>query len=242
MDVSQGGSGYKVSFKNCPIEDRKSFKESNCIMPISVGQPVHDGIKFQNTLEYIADCFDSYCILVDDTIQKYTLAIVNKKTPESCYAQSKLNGDRWLLSNMHLFSQDKYKKLKIVRWNYWLNNPKFYFQYEVVSTVYTEDSFVRDAFAFTIEEFLSRLKVNSEIHDENRAFNLCVEYLKEECAVMCLWAESSFKFEVYPYGRNSAMQAIYEKIIQPQYPGLLKSVSLRFKKRSAFNESCVHAV
>lgn len=229
----QDNTGYKVSFKDCLIDDRKNFNYSSCILPISVGQPVHNGIKFQNTLEYIIECFSSCCILVDDTIQKYTLAIINELSPQECYKEAKHNGDKWLMDNAGLFIKKFYSKLKIIRWNYWLGHHNFYYKYEDVISLYKNDSYYREAFAHTSKEFISRLKKSHTISDENRAFDLCIEYLKEECAVMCLWADSGFEFEVYPYGRNAAMEATYNKIIKNQYPSMLKSVSLRFKKRNS---------
>ena len=68
------------------------------------------------------------------------------------------------------------------------------------------------------------------MNDKEFAFDCCLEYLLEECAVMCLWAHEGYDFELYPTGRNLAMKATYECIIKESCPGKLVSVSLHFKK------------
>ena len=85
---------------------------------------------------------------------------------------------------------------------------------------------------FTIEEFLSRYvrRFNKNEFSYEKAFECCLAYLQEECAVMCLWAEEEYDYEVYPTGRNNAMIATHQLLINQIYPSKLRSVSLHFRK------------
>ena len=72
--------------------------------------------------------------------------------------------------------------------------------------------------------------MNIREYNRQQAFDNCLQYLKEECSVMCLWAMEKYDFEVYPSGRNRSMEATHKRLIKPANPNLLKIVGIRFKK------------
>ena len=74
---------YKVSFTNASIAQKKKFKDSCCLITISVGNGQHEALKFKSTLELVNKTFKSCIIAVCDTLQRYTYAITRPlKTPE----------------------------------------------------------------------------------------------------------------------------------------------------------------
>lgn len=222
----------KASYRDCPIEDRKFFNKSRCIVPISVGQPIHEGSKFAATMELINRTFKECVILIDDVVQRHTMRIAEPKLDEhELYNKAKLEGQQWLSRNKK--SCDLLDiPFKIITWEKWLNHKNFTFAYKEILNQYNNNIALRQAFCENIEDFLDRYKKNNNKIKFNydMAFSLCLDYLKEECACMCLWTEEECAFEVYPHGRNKAMSATYKFIIQEKYPHLLKSVALRFKK------------
>ncbi len=222
----------KASFRECPISDRKIFSKSKCIMPISVGQHVHEGKKFLATIKLINTSFNKCTILIDDSVQRHTMKIDNAKNDDFLYQMAVKAGDDWLERN-----EAAYKQLtipyNIMRWDDWLASATYKNSYERVKKHYDAHEFYKKEIQANIEEFLSRylgrFSDKSQV-DYKRAFSLCLGYLLEECAVMCLWVEKEYDFEIYPSGRNKAMAATYEHLIKPAYPNFLKSVALRFKK------------
>lgn len=44
----------KASFRENPPEERKLFPQSTCLMPISVGQTIHEGAKFEAVIKLIS--------------------------------------------------------------------------------------------------------------------------------------------------------------------------------------------
>lgn len=222
----------KASFRECPISDRKQFKQSHCLLPISIGQAVHEGRKFLATIKLINASFERCTLLVDDTVQWHTLKIDHPQSSKEMLIQlAHLEGNSWLERNMSAIKSLDLA-YTIVRWSQWHNNPNFEAQYAKVEHLYKTEARYKAAVDLNIEDYLERyLKRNSnENFDYHHAFSCCLDYLKEECAVMTLWTEGLYDFEVYPTGRNKAMAATYEYLIQPQYPHLLKPVALRFKK------------
>jgi len=225
----------KASFKECSISDRKLFSQSHCIMPISIGQQVHEGKKFLATIHLVNRSFKKCTLLIDDIIQRYTLALFNDSTPDQMYEHSLSEGSQWLERNKSSYSQLTIP-FNIIRWDDWLKDPDFQNAYQNIKCLYSQEKYFKDSVDLNINEFLSRYQDREKTStiDQQRSFYLCLDYLFEECAVMCLWPKGGYEFEVYPTGRNKAMAATYTKVIQPQYPHLLKSVALRFKKYENF--------
>ncbi|HYF97613.1 MAG TPA: hypothetical protein VD770_01375 [Coxiellaceae bacterium] len=221
----------KASFRECPISDRKNFKQSHCLLPISVGQPIHEASKFLATIRLINSAFQKCTILVDDTVQRHTLKIYNPNDSNAeLYQKALLEGDLWLARNKSALKMLNIPH-DIMRWDQWYAHSKFNAQLAQIENLYETSEVYRDAINLNIKDYLER-QINRDFNYDY-AFLCCLDYLKEECAVMTLWTEGSYDFEVYPHGRNKAMAATYEYLIQPLHPALLRSVALRFKKHPA---------
>jgi len=220
----------KASYKDCPISDRKLFNQSSCIMPISVPQLVHEGDKLKATMDLVNRTFKKCTILVDDTVQRHTLKITLPEYDEpSLYEMATNEGDLWIERNQSILNQLTIP-CDIIRWERWLLHPKFNIQLDYISNLYNTHLEYKQSIDDTIVEYLTRTQKNGKVFDYDEATAICLEYLKEECASMLLWVEGGYDFEIYPTGRNKAMSATYKYLIEPKYPSLLKSVSLRFKK------------
>lgn len=221
----------KASFKDCPLSDRATFAGSSCIMPISVGQMVHEGSKFLAVINLINRSFKSCTLMIDDSVQRHTMKIDKDIDDKTAYDLAMAAGDDWLVRN-----QSSYQQLlipyNIVRWDDWLHKPGFQNTYAQITSLYNQNENYNDAIKANIIDFLSRYQTHhpDKKWDYERAFSLCLDYLLEECAVMLLWAEHKYPFEVYPTGRNQAMGATHKFLIEPSDPDLLRSVPLRFKK------------
>ena len=228
----------KASFRQNPPEERKLFPQSTCLMPISVGQTIHEGAKFEAVIKLINSSFKHCTILVDDSVQRHTIGIKINASHEELYQLAVEEGDAWLKRNEQAYNQLTIP-FNIMRWDDWFNNIHFIESYQRVKQQYNENGLYKNAIDANIDDFLSRyLKDAQDITtDYNHAVNLCLDYLLEECAVMCLWTDQLYDFEVYPSGRNKAMEATYEQLIKPLYPNYLKPVALRFKKYPPQNES-----
>ncbi len=219
----------KASFRECPLKDRKEFKHSHCLLPISIGQSVHEGKKFLATLKLINASFQRCTILVDDTIQWHTLKIdYPDNSKEVLYRLALLKGGFWLKQYEYAIKALEIPH-NILRWNHWRTHPNFGKKFSMIEDLYGTNSRYREAINLNIADYLAR-HILKENFNYEQAFACCLDYLKEECAVMLLWTEGLYDFEVYPSGRNRAMAATYEYLIKPEHPQLLRPVALRFKK------------
>lgn len=224
----------KASFRENPPEERKLFPKSSCLMPISVGQSIHEGEKFSAVIKLMNASFKHCTILVDDSVQRHTIGIMNHVPPDTLYQMAVDEGDAWLKRSERAYNQLTIP-YNIMRWDDWYNSKNYITSHERVENEYNTNELFRNAIHANISDFLTRYlsRYAQEEIDYERAFRLCRDYLIEECAVMCLWTEQAYDFEVYPSGRNKAMAATYEFLIKPNYPDYLRPVALRFKKYPA---------
>lgn len=224
----------RACFKKCILPNRREiFKESNCIMPISVGQnlPFHEGEKFAATVALVNASFKSCTFVIDDSVQHYSMMIWSKEPERLLYFKALQEGDRWLARNRGI-CESLSIPFKVLRWNDWVAHPSYLSQSTLIHRQYEENSDYRQAINLAASEYIHRhsKRLESPLNQE-LALDYCVKYLLEECTVMCLWALEGFDFELYPTGRNAAMKATYEAIIRAAYPNKLTSVSLEFKSR-----------
>lgn len=109
----------KAVYRYIDEENKEKFRHSRCLLTISVGQEVHEGEKFESTIQLVSNTFESCIMLVDDTLQRHTMALNVAKSPEELFAHSLSEGDEWMIRNKKYYS--KLKNLqKIMRWNDWL--------------------------------------------------------------------------------------------------------------------------
>lgn len=231
-EIYQYEGKIKPVFK-CDEDYKKMFNHASCLLTISVGQEVHEKEKFLTTIELVNKEFKECTILVDDSLQRHTMALELGKTPDELYEESVKEGDLWLIRNKHLYTKLSIP-YSIIRWDKWLKHENFNYWRQKISESYINDISYQEKFNMTIEEFLMRYRrriENSFKFNEELAFNYCLEYLKEECSALCLWVEGKFNFEVYPGKRNQAMTATHEKFIKPYDSNLLNPIAIKFKNR-----------
>jgi hypothetical protein len=222
----------KASFSGCPISDRQQFVNSHCILPISImGRKEHEANRFAATLKLINASFKSCTLLVVDTLYRHTLKIDHpSENMDVLTNKAKEAGDGWLIRNKTAY-QNLTIPYYIFRWDKYLNHPGFLEQYKMVSELYLNDAVFKNSILGSSKEYLDRyFNRNESFQNYEEALACCVEYLKEECAGMCLWVEGGYEFEVYPTGRTQALAMTYQSIIHPNYPNLLRPVGIRFKK------------
>jgi hypothetical protein len=211
--------------------DQRKLKLSTCLFTISVGQQTHEGEYFRSTVDLLSDSFQSCVMLVDDSLQRHTMAIGREEGPDFFYDTAIEEGNLWLERNRMYYSRLKNLR-KIVRWDAWLKHPKFNETKKAIKKLINEDSIYARAFSDSINEFVAKRqgRVESDAgFDINRAKKLSFDFILEECAALCLWTELGCDYEVYPNLHNAAINGTRERFVRPHYPQLLKAVTLGFR-------------
>lgn len=223
----------KATFR-CPPEYKNEFCHSIAQVTVSLGKEVHEGNKLISTLGIVNENFQSCVIMLDDTLQWYTNAILKSHLPPRILIQEAYEaGNDWLSRNKKAYEMLTIP-YRIVRWDDLVLDKEFSPTLTEVMEAYYKNPDFQRAINENIIEFLNRVeKKNLPNYDRKQAFALCLRYLFEECAGMIMWAKKhNCHFEIYPNGRNSAMEATHKFFIQPRYSNLLLPVGVRFSKRN----------
>jgi hypothetical protein len=202
------------------------------LLTISVGQEAHEKEKFSSTIDLVNKSFKSCVLGVNDILQRHTMALYSNKSADDFYDISVLEGNAWLIRNEEFYSKFTIP-VEIVRWDKWLFHPELENKKKFILKAINDDLEYRSSFSVTIDEFLRRFSNRSEVGKDKMRYmhQVCLDYLVEECAAMCLWVDMECHFDIYPSKRNPAMQATHERFILPYYPDLLHPVAIKFKSR-----------
>lgn len=223
------GRVVRAVFK-CENSYKAKFSQSQCLITISVGQDSHEGEKFGALVELINNSFKSCIMIIDDSLQRHTMALSSEKNSDFFYPLSIKEGNTWLLRHKKIIKNFSILK-KIIRWDAWLNHSKFLIQKnEILHLIATQDPY-RKAFETAVEDFLEKYcrRKFSKSFNINRAEQLCFDFVVEECAALSLWPELQCRFEVYPSNNNLAMDETRKYFIFSQDPELLQSIKAGFK-------------
>ncbi|HEV2523688.1 MAG TPA: hypothetical protein VGU44_00965 [Gammaproteobacteria bacterium] len=226
--------GIKPVFKFQTNIDKTIFEKSRCLLTISVGQEAHEGYKFGATIDLVNTAFESCILLIDDSLQRHSMALNKPEDADFFYHTSIVAGDAWLTRN-----KQYYQKLdcleQIIRWDKWLKHPCYLEKQDQIKTLLSKDKDYQHSFDETIAAFLKRNHhLRNGYFDDENARRLCLDYLTEECAALCLWPEINAHFEVYPNKRNLAMTQTHQRFVLPQFPQLLHPIAIKFKNRKQF--------
>ncbi len=228
----------KPIFKYDAIHAPIPFDQAHCLLTISVGQEVHEGEPFAATVALVHQQFARCTLLIDDTLQRHTLALLHPMLrAEDFVATTQQAGAAWLARNQIVYEQ--LPQLKIVQWDYWLTHPRYPATFRRVNYLVTQYPAYQQAIHSTIRTFLQRYtpRLSPEIlrqFNYARAQELCRDYVLEECTALCLWPELQCHYEIYPSPRNAAMTYTHQQFLLPRYPDLLHPIAIKFKQRKQF--------
>ena len=224
----------KASFAGCPLEERKRFSKSHCVVGISVGQLYHEFEKFEATINLINKSFKQCTIVVGDTLQRHNIAARYDVSLEKAYIMAKKAGDAWINRNT-MFYQRLTIPYTITRWDYWLRSPHYFLTHEKINKFCDINPFYRRAFDLNIKTYLDRCRERGDkITNEDQLKDNCLNYLKEECAVLIDWASRGCNYFIYPRYIGEAMDITLQTFVNRE-KSIMLPVSLRFKKRENAN-------
>ncbi len=222
---------YKAYFIGTNELQKKEFKNSKCIMIISVGQKYHEKGELEAAITLINKYF-GYCnILVCDTLQRHSICIEQQdKSADQIYTIAKNLGNNWIERNTPYISAFTIP-YTISRWDEWIKKDRYQHYYKEVCNLYASDNSYKNTVDQIAEEFLLR-RNSLNIPNRSLAFDLCIKFLLEESAVACMWVEAGYKFDVYPTRSNLAMILAYKKLVPCEINLGASSLRLNIKKFS----------
>lgn len=204
---------------------------STCVLPISIGQHYVEGARFESMIDLVNSTFSCCDIIVIDLLQRHTLRLQYPEGSDKHHWHTAItNGKQWLERNM-----PSIKRLdipyRIRYWHEWLYTEEYLRQFQLLEHLYYTNQVIQQAFDSSVHQFTQRyLKRYPAMNDQqSRVFDLCMDYVKEECSIMPLWVKERYAFEVYPGKRLPGMQAIYDLLVKPSHPNCLRWLQVNMR-------------
>lgn len=208
---AQKSKSLKATFQHISSH-KENFLGKDCILPISVGQPYHEFKKFAATIKLINKYFSACTIMVCDTLQRHTLKLYGNINDSTAYKKSLKLGEEWIERNITAINALTIP-VTIKRWDEWLNAERFKESVSKIETLYENNKDFRASFFSCAEKFIKKYtekfdNVFPKTHNE--LVSICVDYLKEECAVLLVWDKENYAYEAYPGENNETIRKTYE--------------------------------
>ncbi|MCD6047486.1 MAG: hypothetical protein K0S08_1133 [Gammaproteobacteria bacterium] len=220
--------GQIRAFFKCDEIEKSRFAGSVCLLSISVGQENHEDERLAVTIDLINESFSGCVISLYDSLQRYTMALIRNQPPSYFYPMAVKEGELWLERNASYLK--RLNNLKAVKhWDEWLKHPNYQSYLENIKTLIETDVNFKAIFDGVVLAYLKRFNKRSLLLDQEWAYEVCFNYLLEECAALCLWPEAECAYEIYPGQHNAAIEETRKRFILPQKT--LTPLPLVFKPR-----------
>jgi tRNA-dependent cyclodipeptide synthase len=168
-------------------------------LEISVGQPYHEGAKFEATVDWASHRFSHVIISVNDTLQRFNLIFEQGLSENRAMVSARHAGSEWIRRQRPLLS--RLPGCELSRWNEWLSHPGFATALEQTGTFYEHHQGFRDAVCANIGAVWGRKLRSSSAYKEAdfpRFFDLSKQYILEETAVFSLMFQERPAVDIYP--------------------------------------------
>lgn len=230
---------HRAYFLNVPIEKKAKMLGAACLLPISIGQIYHEGERLEALVDLINKNFSSCEVVLCDSLYRHTQQLTRVVNEEESYEASIKAGDKWIEENaIHLRRLSIHSSVR--RWDRWLvGQPSFQKHLRAVEFFIETQSSFRQAIEDTAEDFLRRYRNSHEIIvDGDFAKKICIDYLKEECAVVVQsWRKLGYSYLVYPQKITPAFEQLFKYCVNIYDADMLDWLTVRFKNKT---ENVVH--
>ncbi|HMT02414.1 MAG TPA: PAS domain-containing sensor histidine kinase [Burkholderiales bacterium] len=219
---------HKVFFNSPSLGKKFGNVLPKVSFTISINNLISTSNKLRSIIHKVNKSFSKCDFMICDTLNRFNIMMDDDKiTEQNAREIAFKQGSDWLKQNQNFLSEISINH-DFIRWDSWLNHTKYALKLKLVEEEYNRNLSYKEAFYNTAAIYLSRRSLGSDLH-----LNLCIQYLKEECAVMLLWADEKYNFEMYPGKRNFAMEKTHEIFIKPNFDGILLPIKIdvRYKNK-----------
>lgn len=220
---------HRIFFSHAKLAKRGDSVKPRAAFTISINNLITTGKKFRSIIHKVNKTFSSCDFMLCDTLNRHN--IMMDKAELTQLQASKITydqGDIWLNENQKYLDELTIDN-KLIRWDNWINNPGYNAKLEQIGIEFELNLSYKEAFYNTAAVYLSRRNLSGDAH-----LRRCIQYLQEECAVMLLWADNGYNFELYPAKRNQAMAKTFEIFIRNQFNNeilLPVKIDIKYKRK-----------
>lgn len=223
---------YHTYFRNVPKST--SFTNKTVVVPISVGQPYHEGDKFLAVIQRINKMPFSHCaIIVGDTLQRHNYQLVHACSLEQATHETYQEGTKWLERN------DASLKLltipySIARWQECLRpTPTFQSYHELITRLTQTDHEYINALESDAQLFVNRQQKKGaalSLLDQTKFKQTSISYIIEETTAFSYFEDHAYNFIIYPGRPVSSIALFIKQHVMKSNPDVMQWLHLAYKK------------
>lgn len=183
------------------VKTGSNWRDFNtCRLQVSVGQPYHEGEKFQATMNWVSERFENIILCVNDTLQRYNTLAENPALSEdqSAVLWNKM-GSEWIERNSVYFSSAT--NCTIYRWDDWILSPEYEERHNQVMNFFSTNANFRSSIQKNVMDFWHRKAMKDGQHSIESQLSFIQQserYLLEETAVFAMMFQKHNAVDIYP--------------------------------------------
>lgn len=180
---------------------------NTALLPICIGNVVHEGLKLELALKWIANTFNHAYVIVVDALQRHTISLLENVSPADAQQIALERGRAWLKRYSHLLAQHSLTD-QIIYWGDLLKHPDYPTHAQNIDRAYHSSQALRDAVDSDVQAFMQRVERRNPNLDHQRTREACRRYVLEELAAQHQINIRTRGVEVYPNVELQAAQCI----------------------------------
>lgn len=198
-----------------PEGEKSEFIGASSLFSVSMGvdKILMQGICLEKTIEIINRTFSKCDIVISDALQKFNLmTLYPELKEEKALAMAIAIGDGWLEKNQYLLAELSIP-YNVFRWSDWLSLPTYQDKYSYVNNLFQKDKNFQTAVESSVKIYFDRkAKSKNDIQYIYLESHLAIAYnfVLEEAAVMLLWCDAEYDFELHPSKRSPALTYLHD--------------------------------
>ncbi|MDB5492345.1 MAG: hypothetical protein JWO78_2194 [Micavibrio sp.] len=172
---------------------------STCRLQISVGQAYHEGAKFEATINWVKERFDSVIICVNDTLQRHNTLFMDGGDDDTVARRWSCEGANWIARHKDLLAT--LEDCTVYKWDAWRNQENYTSIREQVDHFYETNDLFHNAINANIQTFWDRNAISYEDRHEldfTKFARHSLRYLLEETAVFSIMFDQIEAVDIYP--------------------------------------------
>ena len=229
----------KISLR-VPGGDKAELLKTKGLLSVSMGIDkilMRDDC-LKKTIYAINNTFESCHIVISDVLQRFNLMIKYPElSEEEAFAMAYEVGESWFTDNTAILNEFKIP-YQIFRWTDWLNKNSYKEKERFIYELFDHDTGFRFSVAESIKKYYERKSVMENIFSLQDYLELDFKsahrFILEEAAVMLLWCDAGYDFELHTSNRNAAL--VYAHTLYHNNNGVIKLKQSRIKVLGDYNE------
>jgi hypothetical protein len=204
-----------------PEGEKSEFIGASGLFSISMGidKILMQGMCLSDVIDIIDNTFGCCDIVVSDALQRFNFMSLYPGLSEDEALEMAIEiGDNWLKKSSQILANLTIPH-KIFRWSDWLNSCNYQEKYNYVFKLFEDNEDFKSSVKVSTQKYLERkLKYNSYQYESVLSFQYQLEnaykFVLEESAIMLLWCDAGYDFELHPSQRSPALVHLHRLYYQ----------------------------